>query len=1082
MVETLLGKTLDLIAPGAKTAALRSGKVAIKNFLKTYAKEWVEEPIQAGMAAAATYVLDQISDTLNMTPKDWKEYRVGTKEELIDAAAALPFLMGPGHIFGGIKDAVDYRKGAPALRKILLSSEGAAGWTASHIEQAQKLANKADGKKPPSRQDVGDLRSILTSAQQRADFASLVKQELPKAQQAMAAYQEGKTQLPTVQERRPVDEVEGRRLYEEEMRREGEPEVQPPRPIESEAQRAQAQEEARRISQAREETERAEGRQEPELAKPTPEVVKAPAEPVAERRPNVQGMSYKELMTEAKRLGLAHKGTIRNLRDRVSKAVIGERMRARQFLQNVQNQTGLPQGIMERLSKVDPQTYEQTRTSEVVQSIGKWLGEKPENVTEATNYAMSGESPTAAKGATFVALIEKAQVEENWTQEDELVQEYDKQLRESGRFVQSASLVAGMSGKAFMKHAERFWAEHKANVDNNIVDEIRQEYVSARHVADEQARMEAVGAVVEKIASFAPTTWKDWVGTYRYFNMLSNPQSHERNVHGNLWQTLVARPAALIGRGKVGEAYQYERDALKALPNAFDAFMQAWRSGNVNQKWYEASTGFRNQFEKERMRQGAQQSTVARSLMTVGRFLEAQDKFFAAMIQAGETARLLKKGMDAKEAVRAGENLATELLFRQKVGEDLRDEQKASLVRALDGVGVLLESARKVPFLRWPAMLSFPFVRTPIGIGKKMVEYSPFGYIHHDLKSMTAEDIGRANFGSIVTLAGFALAMAGKTTGRPPEDPEERKLWYDSGRRPWSILIGDKWIPMWYFGIFSGALALPAAVLEVTTKDPKTVNAGYIRKGMEIVGSMASFFTSQTPLSNAGRALDIWTGRIDATAEGSMAFTLGQFVPASGFLRWANQLVLDPVYRRGGSFQEALVKDYPWISKGARPYLTSQGTPAKRPRPSVLLPYAYGTVAPEFEEKRKSRNELLQSRRRNNKELDAQVRLAAKGEMHREDIGLWIRVSNPNNREEQSRLRQRMVGQFRQWADPIQVYKDINSVLSTPLPTYKSGSIAEFRERKRTAESKREEARLVLKELGMTLPQVRQRLRDAKKK
>ena len=42
--------------------------------------------------------------------------------------------------------------------------------------------------------------------------------------------------------------------------------------------------------------------------------------------------------------------------------------------------------------------------------------------------------------------------------------------------------------------------------------------------------------------------WTRWMGTYRYFNMLSNPRSHERNVEGNTVSALLGRPIALMGK------------------------------------------------------------------------------------------------------------------------------------------------------------------------------------------------------------------------------------------------------------------------------------------------------------------------------------------------------------------------------------------------------------------------------------------------------------------------------------------------------------------------------------------------------
>ena len=730
-------------------------------------------------------------------------------------------------------------------------------------------------------------------------------------------------------------------------------------------------------------------------------------------------MDRQELQAEAKRLGVSQRGLTRNLRERIDRAAEGERTRARQFIQTMQNQTGLPQGAMDELSKVDPQTYEQTKTGEVFQKSRQWLDESPNNVELAREYVNSSSVPSAAKGAVFAALIDKYQTDGNFEAERDTVEAYDIQLRESGRFVQAASLVANMTGKGFMLTVDKFLTNHKVKTDSDVLEDVRQEYVNATHLSDETARNDAVGAVVERVAAMAPTTWKDWIGSFRYFNMLSNPQSHERNIAGNLFETLVARPAALLGQGKGTAALQYEWTSLKSLPNAFKAFQESWRSGNVNQRWMETSAKWRNQFETERTRQGAKKSKVAQGMLSIGRFLEAQDKFFAAMIESGETARLLKDGVDPAEAQKLSAEMAQDLLYRTQIGAQMTDKNKALLVRALDSAGHLMENARKHKFIGPAASWFLPFVRTPINIGKKMVEFSPLGYLRAPKGKLSIEDIGRANAGSVVTMIGAVMAMAGQTTGAPPKDPQERRLWYDTGRRPWSVFLGGKWIPMWYFGPFAGALAIPAATRDAFVDDPAAAGSDVPQKLLKVSGGLVNFFSSQTPLAGASTFLDVATGRTDFSTEGAIAFTGGQFVPASGFLRWANGLMLDPVYRRGGSFKESVMKDYPFLSKNARPYVDSKGKPVKREAINSLIPFAIGNPKEENESALETRRKSLRMRNKNNRELDRLVKKAVFGDIDIEQVHEWIRAQ-PVNSTEKDRLRNKIQTTYKQWGKRVE--------------------------------------------------------------
>jgi len=277
-----------------------------------------------------------------------------------------------------------------------------------------------------------------------------------------------------------------------------------------------------------------------------------------------------------------------------------------------------------------------------------------------------------------------------------------------------------------------------------------------------------------------------------------------------------------------------------------------------------------------------------------------------------------------------------------------------------------------------------------------------------------------------VTMAGFGLAAAGRTTGRSPRDPEERRLWYKSGHRPWSVLIGGHWVPMWYLGPFAGALAIPAAMRDAWEDQPEVATGSYTRRILSAFGALANFYTSQTPLASVSLALDVFQGRMDRSVESSAAFSVGQFIPASGLQRWCNQMWFDPVYRRKGDFSEALMSDYPYFSKRARPYLDPLGDPAQREPlevkvgdldisiPEPLQPYTVGHTEEYWERRWKNRNALLKRRHRDNREVDRLVRNAVRGEIpHREPLE-WVQVCGAG-RTERSRLRQRVRRKFREY-------------------------------------------------------------------
>ena len=252
------------------------------------------------------------------------------------------------------------------------------------------------------------------------------------------------------------------------------------------------------------------------------------------------------------------------------------------------------------------------------------------------------------------------------------------------------------------------------------------------------------------------------------------------------------------------------------------------------------------------------------------------------------------------------------------------------------------------------ASWAIPFIRTPTNVGKFLVESTPLGitkgkkgvsekeqYLHED-------QIGRAMFGSIVTALGGLAAWQGNTTWSPPKDPALKELWYATGRKPYSVKIGNRWVPMWYFGPYAAALAIPAAVADVARDKPDALSEEYIRKLVNISEGMVGYIGSQTSVSGAANFIEAMQGKESASLEKAAAFTAGQAIPASGLVRWTNTII-DPYYRKARTFEETFKRDIPYYSQQLEAYLDPYKRPVKRNISDWLLPYTIGKVDPEFE-------------------------------------------------------------------------------------------------------------------------------------
>lgn len=94
-----------------------------------------------------------------------------------------------------------------------------------------------------------------------------------------------------------------------------------------------------------------------------------------------------------------------------------------------------------------------------------------------------------------------------------------------------------------------------------------------------------------------------------------------------------------------------------------------------------------------------------------------------------------------------------------------------------------------------------PFMRTPINIFKYATERTPFGIALKETREAISkggrardEAISKMLVGSSIGSTAIALAYGGKLTGGAPRDPQSRANFYESGRQPNSIRVGDKWV------------------------------------------------------------------------------------------------------------------------------------------------------------------------------------------------------------------------------------------------------------------------------------------------
>jgi hypothetical protein len=218
---------------------------------------------------------------------------------------------------------------------------------------------------------------------------------------------------------------------------------------------------------------------------------------------------------------------------------------------------------------------------------------------------------------------------------------------------------------------------------------------------------------------------------------------------------------------------------------------------------------------------------------------------------------------------------------------------------------------------------------------------------------------------------------------------------------------------MWYAGPFAFALAIPAAFRDAWRDNPKSANEHWARKVYETNKGLAEFFTSQTPLHNVSGFLRIIGGEEDFTNERMLGFTAGQFIPASGFVRYVSNIV-DPTFRRSSTFLDTIKRDLPVLSKDLKPYQTPTGESAQRKLSDYLLPFPIGHEDKMYDKDYKDRNAQLQSRSQNDRDLDDLAKMVKAGKAEPIDLVVHV-LSHPSM--ETTRLKQRLRRNYPELAD-----------------------------------------------------------------
>ena len=505
-------------------------------------------------------------------------------------------------------------------------------------------------------------------------------------------------------------------------------------------------------------------------------------------------------------------------------------------------------------------------------------------------------------------------------------------LIESLRVVSSTAADTGRKLKSFDIQAG------DEGLRATLIKEISKTEKDTSKILDEALKVDwnNANSITSFYRKFIKPSTMEILDEYRYNNMLSNPRTHIRNAFSNLIQTFVTRPATIAFQGDIKGTGQYYQGALSSFPKAVDSFLKAFKGEAPIMKPDIAFIGT---------------GKLPRPFTVMTRAMEAGDKFFSALIKGGEMAR----GVSEKEAAKTAEYS----LFRQ----GLFQKGQGHLLNAIDSVTAWTYKAPKL--IRW----FVPFIRTPMNFAKQWIEYSPAGLATLPGSTAKKEQLAKFFIGSVVTAIGAKFALDGNTTWDVPTDPTQKELFYASGKKPFSVKVGNNWVPMMYAGSLAMAFALPAATKFYQDESRTTLTDSQLAKLGKITMSMARFLSGQTFLGGLNNFVRFASGDVDYSLPSSLAFTAGQVIPWEGLVSYINTII-DPVYRKGKTFTGALKKNIPILSKTLEPYTEPSGELSTRKPINYITPYDITPQNQQYEGIYQLRTKLLQFNNINKKAKD----------------------------------------------------------------------------------------------------------------
>jgi hypothetical protein len=441
-------------------------------------------------------------------------------------------------------------------------------------------------------------------------------------------------------------------------------------------------------------------------------------------------------------------------------------------------------------------------------------------------------------------------------------------------------------------------------------------------------------------ASYQPTV-QDQFREYWINSILSGPWTHVVNIaSNNLFVALesVAELATSLVSKDISTRAALARvtGMLSGMQLGAANFGKALKTGDPQLSQH-------MQIEQER--RNAIPGKIGHIIRFPGRALTAADEFAKAMAFTGQLHYMAME--EAQKRNPENPHAVFEEVLRSYANNDAvqaiarQHADRMTFQKDLGPIGKkMMELRTKLGPVGW---LLVPFVRTPTNIVKEFAKFTPAGLampsVLSDLNlpgAPRARAMGRMLVGSTVMAGAVSLVVQGLMTGNGPPDKTRRDAWLLTGRKPYSVKVGDQWIKYNRLEPVGMLLGMAADMTEMGRAAMLSDQQGEKLATM----MLASFMTNLADKTFLRGIVDFTQaatdpGRYMAQWASSMA---GSMIPniAAQAARG-----MDPYVREGRNFLDSLQARVPGMREDLPAKLDLSGQPIQN---SVVEPFASATA------------------------------------------------------------------------------------------------------------------------------------------